>query len=325
MTLPYKLALALACLTLAAAVVVRFTGGPGTEDASDVEAVAQKTLYDTARSKPPPVVVESEPERTVAVASSESAEGHVDSPIDSRVNNPDLADSLNDLNEQSATDTDADPAPGPPTLTVGRDPHAVPAAGTAFASTGLDGPEEDEADGTTLGSIDSTATFTVYTVRSGDTFEGIAKRQLGRSSRWVDLAQANPLVDPMKLRVGQTLRLPLPAPDEATESDTATAIAALDETETDETPTAAGIADAASALTTPAAPQLPELPEPVTHTVRTGDSLSTIAARYYGDSTRWRAIFDANRDVLDDPHAVRAGVTLTIPPAVSATERSASR
>lgn len=48
-----------------------------------------------------------------------------------------------------------------------------------------------------------------------------------------------------------------------------------------------------------------------THTVRLGDSLQAIAARHYGDPTRWRGIAEAND--IDDPRALTPGVVLTIP------------
>jgi len=49
------------------------------------------------------------------------------------------------------------------------------------------------------------------------------------------------------------------------------------------------------------------------YTVQAGDSLWTIARRQLGAGRRWRAIYDANRDVLDTPHRVPLGRTLVIP------------
>ena len=52
-----------------------------------------------------------------------------------------------------------------------------------------------------------------------------------------------------------------------------------------------------------------------TYVVQKGDSLSTIAAKpeIYGHGSRWRRIFDANRDQLKSPDRVQAGMTLKIP------------
>jgi len=53
-------------------------------------------------------------------------------------------------------------------------------------------------------------------------------------------------------------------------------------------------------------------PEPHrVHRVQPGETLDRISAKYYGDSTRWRAIATANG--VTDPLALRTGSLLTIP------------
>jgi hypothetical protein len=47
------------------------------------------------------------------------------------------------------------------------------------------------------------------------------------------------------------------------------------------------------------------------HRVQPGETLDRISARYYGDSTRWRLLADANG--IEDPLAVRPGELLTVP------------
>jgi len=54
-------------------------------------------------------------------------------------------------------------------------------------------------------------------------------------------------------------------------------------------------------------------PESTTHTVEKGDTLSHIAKHYYGRASKWKAIFDANRDILDDPDRIQPGQVLQIP------------
>ncbi|WP_207782221.1 LysM peptidoglycan-binding domain-containing protein [Phytoactinopolyspora limicola] len=50
------------------------------------------------------------------------------------------------------------------------------------------------------------------------------------------------------------------------------------------------------------------------HTVAKGDTLSKIAAKFYGDAHQWRSIYAANRDVIGpDPDVIRVGQKLTIP------------
>jgi len=56
-------------------------------------------------------------------------------------------------------------------------------------------------------------------------------------------------------------------------------------------------------------------PPEQTYTVEQGDSLSKIAKRFYGKASAWPAIFEANRDQLDDPDRIKPGQVLKIPPA----------
>ncbi|WP_313179358.1 LysM peptidoglycan-binding domain-containing protein [Stenotrophomonas sp.] len=51
-----------------------------------------------------------------------------------------------------------------------------------------------------------------------------------------------------------------------------------------------------------------------TYTVQKGDSLSKIAKQHLGDANAWKKIFEANRDVLDDPDRIFPGQTLKLPP-----------
>jgi hypothetical protein len=53
------------------------------------------------------------------------------------------------------------------------------------------------------------------------------------------------------------------------------------------------------------------------YTVRAGDTLSGLAARFLGSSQRYREIFEANREVLATPDDLRIGMVLTIPERLS--------
>ena len=50
-----------------------------------------------------------------------------------------------------------------------------------------------------------------------------------------------------------------------------------------------------------------------TYTVAKGDSLSKIAKHLYGNANRWREIFEANRDQLDNPDLIQPGQVLKLP------------
>ena len=49
------------------------------------------------------------------------------------------------------------------------------------------------------------------------------------------------------------------------------------------------------------------------HTVVRGDNLSRISKQYYGSANHWKDIFEANRDLLDDPDLIQPGQVLRIP------------
>jgi nucleoid-associated protein YgaU len=49
------------------------------------------------------------------------------------------------------------------------------------------------------------------------------------------------------------------------------------------------------------------------HEVKSGETLSKLAQRYYGDASLYPKIFEANKDVLKDPDLIRVGQKLRIP------------
>ncbi len=121
-----------------------------------------------------------------------------------------------------------------------------------------------------------------YTIRSGDTMQSIAKAWYGSSAEWVRIAKENPKVDPRRLRAGQVLRIP-------------------------NFQTAQGDAEPGAAADTSGAGSAQ------TYVVRAGDTLSAIAAQFYGDSTLWKVIYDANREKITRVSALKPGTELVIP------------
>jgi len=66
----------------------------------------------------------------------------------------------------------------------------------------------------------------------------------------------------------------------------------------------------------------PAVPQPTstigsgkTYVVVKGDSLSKIAKREYGDANKWRTIYEANKDLINDPDLIYPGQDLKIPAA----------
>lgn len=72
------------------------------------------------------------------------------------------------------------------------------------------------------------------------------------------------------------------------------------------------------------------------YTIKSGDTLWAIAVKFYGDGTKWKAIYDANKDIIeqtakkygrsssDNGRWIYPGVTLTIPDISSAKGSTAS-
>lgn len=49
------------------------------------------------------------------------------------------------------------------------------------------------------------------------------------------------------------------------------------------------------------------------HSVRSGDSLSSLAGQYLRNPARWKRIYEANRGQIADPNRLNVGVVLAIP------------
>ncbi len=49
------------------------------------------------------------------------------------------------------------------------------------------------------------------------------------------------------------------------------------------------------------------------HMVAAGDTLGHISQKYYGKASEYMKIFEANRDILDDPNLIKVGQKLKIP------------
>ena len=119
---------------------------------------------------------------------------------------------------------------------------------------------------------------TPYAVRDGDTFASIADRTYGAEHFWPLIQDANPDVDPRRLRIGQTIHLPARSAD-------------------------GGRAPADRARAGDV------------HVVSVGDTLSAIARRYYGRRDRWQLIYRANRQTIgSNPDRLVVGDRLRIPP-----------
>lgn len=120
-----------------------------------------------------------------------------------------------------------------------------------------------------------------YTVKEGDSLVSIWRGLTGQERGWEALQAANPGLDASRLKIGQVLKVP--------------------DWKSRETPAPKPAAAPSSS--------------PGAYTVQSGDTLSSIAAKVYGDSKLWKRIYDANRDAIgSDPGALKVGQSLRVPP-----------
>lgn len=75
----------------------------------------------------------------------------------------------------------------------------------------------------------------------------------------------------------------------------------------------------------PAAESQPANPAATIHVVRSGETLSGIAKKYYGDASLWPLIFEANRQELDSPDDIEAGMKLKVPILAENREKSGDK
>jgi LysM repeat protein len=61
-----------------------------------------------------------------------------------------------------------------------------------------------------------------------------------------------------------------------------------------------------------------------TYTVRSGDTLSEIAQRFYGTTADWTWIYNDNRSAIQNPNDIYVGETLTIPSGPTTTTTAAT-
>jgi nucleoid-associated protein YgaU len=124
--------------------------------------------------------------------------------------------------------------------------------------------------------------FDTYVILPGDTFPRIARKFFGSEDKHRVIANANPLLDPRRLKPGDKIKIPRDPSNIQGKPVTPTP--------------------------TPAAPE-----DPREHTVQSGDTLGSISAEYYGTVRHADKIFTANRAQLKSPDALKIGMKLIIP------------
>jgi nucleoid-associated protein YgaU len=140
---------------------------------------------------------------------------------------------------------------------------------------------------------------TTYTVASGDTLGGIAKKTYGKETAWTAIQAANPGVNPNNLKVGTVLQLP-----------------AADQLPAGEQVAAAGKSRGATRASTPPSKKGGSKSTGTTgrrYTVKNGDTLWKIAKAEYGTATKANVDRIREANSIGSDGALKAGQSLTIP------------
>lgn len=165
---------------------------------------------------------------------------------------------------------------------------------TPSVADGSDQAADDDAVETAAGDAaddaDAAEKARTHEVATGESFSSIARKYYGDANLFSLIQDANPNVDPARLNVGQVLQIPDRAAAEA-ERGSIRRTSTADAGENEETTSDDGL-----------------------HTVRSGETLSSIANKRFGRAALWEEIYELNRDVIgDSPANLKVGMTLKLP------------
>ena len=177
--------------------------------------------------------------------------------------------------------------------TVGTNPTGSTTTGTG-TSNGLTGSNSTSVGSSSTGN--ASGSESTYVVKKGDSFESISKSMYGTTTKWKEIAKANPTVDPTRMKIGAKLRIPAAGASISTETSMASASSGSSAASSGKssTKTAAGSTSGG------------------THVIAKGDTFSSLARSYYGDSKFWKAIAKANPKISEKSLAI--GTKIAIPP-----------
>ena len=162
-----------------------------------------------------------------------------------------------------------------------------------------------------------------YTWKAGDTFPTLAQRLYGDVARLATLRRVNE--GRTDVEPGDRILVPLYDLDAAQPGSTGVAAAMAaspvpagrSDSRPDSRPDSRIQAAADTGSAVPASPPASAVSASGTgsrlHVVQEGESLWKIAKMELGAGSRWKEIYDANRDQMSSPEALRAGLKLRIP------------
>ncbi|OGR84207.1 MAG: hypothetical protein A2636_03510 [Elusimicrobia bacterium RIFCSPHIGHO2_01_FULL_64_10] len=167
----------------------------------------------------------------------------------------------------------------------------------------------------------SAAKMKTYVTTRGDTLQSIAEAVYGKKERWPEIYNLNKenVGRGGSVKAGTVLLIPGIGTESAGDR---TEAAPAEDVGRTLAPIVPGRPKAGeTGMTLAPLPQRPEErprtgpkkpPEPGFYTVQKGDTLTSIAQKVYGDSKRWKEIYNANKDKMEKGLA-KPGAVLTIP------------
>ena len=152
-----------------------------------------------------------------------------------------------------------------------------------------------------------------YTVQKGDSLALIARRTLGKESRWTEIAALNPGLTPKNLKVGAKLALPTDATATVVPPNTPASKKIVEPAAPKSKTERAPVADKSSEKRVASANSCK---------VQKGDTFKAIARRELGDGDRWKEIAELNPGVSSSKLSV--GQTLHLPAAAARSSEHAT-
>lgn len=140
-----------------------------------------------------------------------------------------------------------------------------------------------------------------HTVLKGETLTRIAERHYGNGDYWRTIAQANPgkVTPDGRVQLGVVLDIP----------------------KREDAQLGPAFVDAGSERAIRVDTRVPNT-SGKTIEVKSGDTLSELAAKHLGSAGKWQELLDANKDKLDDPTGLQVGMKLRLPGVSRGTQAS---
>ncbi|MFO0874919.1 MAG: LysM peptidoglycan-binding domain-containing protein [Phycisphaerales bacterium] len=213
-----------------------------------------------------------------------------------------------------AMGTPAAPVAPEPTV-VARDPGAIAPDGSrgVHVPAGPSDPRPEDvvangrgsSSGPAGGIVDPLRSAPIHVVKKGETLYGIAREQLGNGDRWKEILEVNKLKDARALAEGMKLTMPATVSVQAPEALAKPVVAMNDR--------AGGVGARADDA---------KVRE---HTVKDGETLSSIAQKLLGTTSRWQELYQLNKDRIKNPDDVSPGTVLKLPEPATNKPRGAAR